>query len=133
MFSIFPQLQMIRDEHFAIVTPYQIKKKHFYGSNYNNKLESLSGLVKCLWVRPGANFIKLFTKQTTNFCNKLEFLSFASLSRIVLGLQVRQDPTQVKLLSVTPIKGRHLDLPINNRLGRKGLSGTNALAYYEKS
>ncbi len=36
-------------------------------------------------------------------------------------------------LAGAPLLGRLLDLPANIRLGWKGLPGTNALAYYEKS
>ncbi len=42
-------------------------------------------------------------------------------------------PTQVKHLSGAPLYGNLLALPTNIRLGWKGLSGTNALAYYEKA
>ncbi len=39
----------------------------------------------------------------------------------------------MKHLSDAPLKGRLLALPKNFRLGWKGLPGTNAFAYYEKS
>ncbi len=67
-----------------------------------------------------------------NFCNKLECVLLASLS-IVYCLQIRQEPTQVKHLSGAPLKVRLLALPTNIRLGRKGLPGTNASAYYKNS
>ncbi len=38
----------------------------------------------------------------------------------------------MKQLSGAPLYGRLLALPTNIRLGRKGLPGTNALAYQEK-
>jgi len=37
----------------------------------------------------------------------------------------------VKCLSGAPLQGRPLDLPINIRLGWKGLPGTNTLAFYK--
>jgi hypothetical protein len=39
----------------------------------------------------------------------------------------------LKNLSDAPLMGRLLTLPTNNRLCWKGLTGTNTLAYYEKS
>jgi hypothetical protein len=41
--------------------------------------------------------------------------------------------TQWKHLSDAPLKCRFLAVPANIRQGWKGLPGTNALAYYEKS
>jgi hypothetical protein len=46
-------------------------------------------------------------------------------------LWVKQEPTHVKHLSGAPFKGRLLALSTNNRLGFKGLPGSNTLAYYE--
>jgi hypothetical protein len=51
----------------------------------------------------GANVIKLFMDQIMNFCDKLDCLSLASLSRIVKCSRVRQEPTQVKHVSGTPL------------------------------
>ena len=39
--------------------------------------------------------------------------------------------TRVKHLSGTPLYGRLLASPTNNKLGWYGLPGTNTLAYYE--
>ncbi len=39
----------------------------------------------------------------------------------------------MKQLAGAPLQGWLLDLPINIRLGWKGLPGSNAPAYYEKS
>jgi hypothetical protein len=71
--------------------------------------------------------------QVTTFHYKLELLSLASLSSLVKCLQVRPEPTQVKHLLGAPLQVRLQALSTNIRLGRKGLPGTNALAYYEKS
>ncbi len=46
---------------------------------------------------------------------------------------VKQETTLLKNISGAPLYDRLLNLPTNNRLGRKGLPGTNALTYYEKS
>jgi hypothetical protein len=48
-------------------------------------------------------------------------------------LQVKQEPTQVKLLSGPPLKGRLLALATNIRLFWKSLQGANNLAYYKIS
>jgi hypothetical protein len=42
------------------------------------------------------------------------------------------DETAAKSLSGAPLWDRLLALTTNIRLGRKGLPGTNALAYYKK-
>jgi hypothetical protein len=74
------------------------------------------------------NFIQA---QVTTFSNKLERLLLANLSSRVKCLWVRP----VAYPRVEDLKGASLGLaPASNiRLGWKGLSGTNALAYYEKS
>jgi hypothetical protein len=46
-------------------------------------------------------------------------------------LWARSEPTQVKQLSGAPLEGRLLALKTNLRLDRKGLPGTNTLAYYK--
>jgi hypothetical protein len=60
-------------------------------------------------------------------------MSLASLSSLVLCLQVSLEPSQVKHLSGAPLLGRLLAHPQCIRLNWEGLSGINALAYYEKS
>jgi hypothetical protein len=67
------------------------------------------------------------------FHNKLERLSLLSLSSLFLCLWVRPEPAQVKHLSDAPLKVKLVALPANIRLSWKGLAGTIALAYYEKS
>ncbi len=79
--------------------------------------------VKCYIVQtPGDNPIKLFT--------------------VLAGVVVSGKPIQPSLMFAgktgaypsgdrAPLQGRLLALPTNMRLGRKGLSGTNAVAYYE--
>jgi hypothetical protein len=65
----------------------------------------------------------------------------AGLYSLVLYLWVRPEFTRVKQnsvanvikLSSAKLLGRLLALPTNIRLGWKGVPGTNALAYYEKS
>ncbi len=65
--------------------------------------------------------------------NKLERLSLASLSSLVYGLWARPRAyPRVEHLKDSSI-GYALALPTNNRLGWKGLPGTNALAYYKNS
>ena len=79
----------------------------------------------------GANVIKLFTTVSYNFCNKLEQ---SSLSRILWCLQVRQEPTQVKQISDSPLKGSQiLALAINIRPDWKVFQGANTLDYYKNS
>jgi hypothetical protein len=68
----------------------------------------------------------------TNAHYKPEHLSQASLSSLVKCLRVRLEPTQVKHLSRATLQGRLLALP-TNRLGWRGLSRRNTLAYYENS
>jgi hypothetical protein len=63
-----------------------------------------------------------------NYSNKLECLSRASLLSLVLCLWVRLEATLVKRISGASLYGRFLAL-----FGWKGLPGTNALAYYERS
>ncbi len=67
-------------------------------------------------------------------------LSFTNVHNKVEGLYLA--PFQPSLmfaskafqhLSGAPLKGRLLALPIKIRLGRKGLRGTKAPAYYENS
>jgi hypothetical protein len=65
----------------------------------------------------------------TNARNRLECLSLASLFRIVLCLQLRQEPTQVNPLSGASLKGTLRALSTNNIQGWKGLPGANTLAY----
>jgi hypothetical protein len=66
-----------------------------------------------------------------NFCNKLEYLSLASVSSIVDCLLVKMEPILLNNLSDAPLLGKLLALPTNNRLGCRGLPGVKALAYYE--
>jgi hypothetical protein len=65
-----------------------------------------------------------------NVINKLECLSLASLSSLILCLLVRLEPIRVRYLSDPPLFGRLLALPANIRLGWKGLPGTNTPAQY---
>jgi hypothetical protein len=58
-------------------------------------------------------------------------LARASLSSLVQCLQIKPEPSRVKNLSGAPFLGRLLALPVNIRLGWKGLLGTNTLAYCE--
>jgi hypothetical protein len=58
-------------------------------------------------------------------------MSLASLTSLVSCLQVRPGAyTRVWHLKDASL-GQALALPANIRLGRKGLPGTNTLAYYE--
>jgi hypothetical protein len=52
---------------------------------------------------PVANAIKLFMVISYDFHYKLEHMALASLSSLVLSLQVRQEPTQWKPLSGSPL------------------------------
>jgi hypothetical protein len=83
---------------------------------------------------PVDNPVALFTPvRFMDFRNKLEYLSLASLSRIVYCLWARPGAYS----TVENMKGASLGkapaLPANIILGWKGLPRTNALAYYEKS
>jgi hypothetical protein len=57
-------------------------------------------------------------------------MSLASLSSLVYFLQVSSEPTRVKHLQMLHSKVGSW-LHTNIRLGWKGLSGSNTLAYYE--
>ncbi len=59
----------------------------------------------------------------------LDCLSLASLSSVVLLVRPGAYPTVEQLKGASLWKT--LALPANNRLGWKGLSGTNSLSYYE--
>jgi hypothetical protein len=48
-------------------------------------------------------------------------------------LPVRRKPTKLKQLLGAPFKGKLLASPVNIRLGWKGFSRTNTLAYFRKS
>jgi hypothetical protein len=77
------------------------------------------------WIRTAvANPMKLFT----NFRNKLEWLSLASHSSLVLCLSVRPGAhPSVEFLKGSS-HGKALALPTNIRLVWKGLPGPNTLA-----
>ncbi len=83
-----------------------------------------------LFVKPGPNLIYLLMSVIYNACNGLKCLSLACLFKLV-SLSTRQGACP----SVEHLKGASLGeasavLP-NIKLGRKGLPGTNTLAYYE--
>jgi len=61
-------------------------------------------------------------------CNKLECVSLSAPSTIIYICR-----KAYLTLSVAPLYGRLLALPIDTRLGWKGLPGTNTLAYYGNS
>ncbi len=82
---------------------------------------------------PGSNVKKLFCPQFTNFRNKLECLSLASFYSRPYCLQVKTEPISVEHLSGTPLLGWLLVLSANIRLGWKGLTKKNPLAYYKHS
>jgi hypothetical protein len=63
-----------------------------------------------------------------NILNKLECLSLRGISILVKGLWVSQEPTQ--RYSILGLR-KHLALLANIRVGQRGLSGKNTLAYYE--
>ncbi len=69
-----------------------------------------------------------YKTQFTDFRNKLECFSLASLSILVKYLRVRPEPTQVKHLSGAPLQSCPRALPANIRIGWKGSTGTNTLA-----
>ncbi len=77
------------------------------------------------------NVVKLFCQRFTNFRNKPDCFSMASLSSLIECLQVRHEPTTAKRLSGAPLYGRLLVVPTNIRLGWKSLPETNILTYYE--
>jgi hypothetical protein len=80
-----------------------------------------------------ANVIKLFTVVSYNFYSKLEQLPLAILSSLVYCLQVRPGAYPRVENQKGASLGQALALTANIRLSWKGLEGTNALAYYEKS
>ncbi len=63
--------------------------------------------------------------------DKVECLSLASLFGLIKCLQVTLELTRVKHLSGVTLYNRLLSLHANIRLGQKGLSRLNILAYYE--
>ncbi len=79
-----------------------------------------------------------FTKQATLMYWAFPFswcsLVWVTLSSLVQCLSIRPEPTQMKLLSGAPLWGRLLAFlnQKNISLNRKGLSGTNTPANYEK-
>ncbi len=87
----------------------------------------------CNIVSTGSNVTKLFCPLFTNFHKKLACLSLASFFGLVYCLQVRTELISVEHLSGTPPLGRLLALSANNRIGWKGLTRKNTLAYYEHS
>ncbi len=74
---------------------------------------------------------KFLKSQFTNFDNKLECLSLASLSSLVKCFQAMLVPTQVKNLSGVLLLGKLLALHANISLGWKGLPRANTRAYNE--
>jgi len=81
-------------------------------------------IISFITLATGPNVINLFTSVSYNFLNKLECLSMASLSSLVYCLWVRSGAYLIQAA------GRLR--PYLLRLGWKGLSGTNTLAYLEK-
>jgi hypothetical protein len=53
--------------------------------------------------RPGANVIKLFSPQFTNFLNKLECLSLQVFPAYCKPLQTRTEPIRMDHLKGTPL------------------------------
>ncbi len=79
---------------------------------------------------PGPNVIKLFNSSLTMKTIRLDNLSLESLFSLVLLIQIKQEPAQVKYFSGSLLCGRLLALLANNnRLVWKGLPGTNPLAF----
>jgi hypothetical protein len=72
---------------------------------------------------PGPYVLNFLRPYFTNFRNKLECFSLASLSSIVSCFLAKQEPTLLKNFSGAPLLGRLLSLPTNNRLGWKGFQG----------
>ncbi len=104
--------------HFA---PGTCTIKHFtvviYGFSVTSQsflpLTSLSSLVQCLWVRPGAY----------HRVEHLKSASLVSFRKVSPGAYPRVGYLKGASLGQAPA------LPANTRLGCKGLSGTNTLAY----
>ncbi len=96
-------------------------------------LESLSSIVQCLWVRPGAYpkmehmkgaLFGLFQAMQTRFI-KLGHVANPKNFLRPKFTDFHNKPTQVKYLFGTPFQGWPLALPSNIRLGWKGLLGPN--------
>jgi hypothetical protein len=89
-------------------------------------------VVKCfIKLTPGANFINLFTDISYEFSYYAR--AFVPGKPFQTSVMLGKAYARVEHLKGTPLLGRLMALPTNTRLGWKGLPGTNALAYYEKS
>ncbi len=79
----------------------------------------------------GLYYKTFYGRNLTDFRNKLECLSLASLSSLVYYLWVRPGAyPRVEHFKGASLK-KALALPANIRLGCRGLPGMNTLAYYE--
>ncbi len=84
-------------------------------------------------VFPGSTVSPLHVgSQSTNFDNKLECLSLASLSRVVC-LHARPEATRVKHISGVSRQDRLLALSHKHQTRLEKFARDNTLAYYENS
>ncbi len=98
-----------------------------------NFLSAKSAWMTIIFYLPGACTIKLFMDVIYGFCNKPEFLSLASLSKTSLMFVGRPGDYPIVEHLKSASLGSALALPANIRLGCKGLSETNTLAYYRST